>query len=68
MDSMQENEFEKVVQQKMEVFKLNPSDKKNIFHGVILLPRGIWPVKKLVNELRSLPPSVTIKIDPDSLL
>ena len=26
MDSMQENEFEKVVQQKMEVFKLNPSD------------------------------------------
>jgi primosomal protein N' (replication factor Y) len=37
-------------------------------HGVILLPKGQWVDAKLLDVLRSLPPSITVKIDPDTLL
>lgn len=40
----------------------------HILHGVIRLPRTEWPDRELIPKLRSLPPSVTIKVDPDSLL
>ena len=46
------------------------SEQKQMFilHGVIMLPRGEWPHMKLIQKLRSLPPSISIKIDPDTLL
>jgi primosomal protein N' len=40
----------------------------SIIHGLIKLPEGGWPNSDLIDKLRSLPPSVKIKIDPETLL
>lgn len=40
----------------------------HILHGLIRLRRDSWPNKSLVDKLRGLPPSVIIKVDPESLL
>ncbi len=40
----------------------------HILHGLIRLPRGKWVDESLVSKLRSLPPSVVVKVDPESLL
>lgn len=40
----------------------------SIIHGLIKLPEGGWPNSDLVEKLRTLPPNVKIKIDPESLL
>ena len=37
-------------------------------HGIIRLPFGSWPKTELLSKLRSLPPSVSINVDPESLL
>ncbi len=39
-----------------------------VLHGLIKLPRGKWIDPDLLAKLKSLPPSVSIKVDPDSLL
>lgn len=39
-----------------------------VLHGLIKLPRGKWIDPDLLAKLKSLPPSVGIKVDPDSLL
>jgi primosomal protein N' (replication factor Y) len=39
-----------------------------VLHGLMRLTRGNWPVTDIVHKLRSLPPFVTVNIDPDSLL
>jgi primosomal protein N' (replication factor Y) len=40
----------------------------HIVNGLIVLPRGEWIDKPLLQKLRSLSPEYQIKIDPDSLL
>ncbi len=40
----------------------------HILHGLIRLARGKWVDESLVAKLRSLPPMVSIKVDPESLL
>ncbi|MDE1974928.1 MAG: hypothetical protein KGI49_00205 [Patescibacteria group bacterium] len=40
----------------------------SVIHGLIRLPEHDWPDGELVRFLRSLPPEVIIKIDPESLL
>lgn len=40
----------------------------HILHGLIRIPASDWPQIALIEKLRSLPPSVTIKVDPESLL
>ncbi len=42
--------------------------REHVMHGLLLLPKGEWPDLKLAEKLRRLPPSVTVKIDPDTLL
>jgi len=39
-----------------------------VLHGLIRLKNEKWPSTELVHKIRSLPPSVTVKVDPDSLL
>jgi primosomal protein N' (replication factor Y) len=39
-----------------------------ILHGLIRLPKDKWVDQDLLMKLRSLPPSVSIKVDPESLL
>ena len=39
-----------------------------VLHGLMRIPRGNWPSESLSNKLRSLPPSVSVNIDPESLL
>ncbi|MEQ1561198.1 MAG: hypothetical protein ABL899_00580 [Nitrospira sp.] len=47
----------------------NPGIKgKHTMHGLISLLKGQWVDKTLLEKLRGLPPNVTIKIDPDTLL
>lgn len=48
----------------------NPTSTKSapIMYGLIRIPRGIWPDKKLYALLRSLPPSVRIIINPDRIV
>ncbi len=41
---------------------------KSVIHGLIKVPNHAWPDIELVNKLRSLPPNVMIKINPESLL
>lgn len=37
-------------------------------NAVLKLERGIWPDRRLVSKLMSLPPHFEVKIDPDSVL
>jgi primosomal protein N' (replication factor Y) len=47
----------------------NPGNtKKFTVHGLISLEKDSWVNKELLDKLRSLPPYVSIRIDPDSLL
>ncbi len=39
-----------------------------VLHGLIRLPTEKWPNEDLNKKLRSLPPSVIVKVDPDTLL
>ncbi len=39
-----------------------------VLHGLIRIPREKWIDPVLVEKLRSLPPSVTVKVDPETLL
>lgn len=39
-----------------------------VLHGLIRLPIDKWPNEDLSNKLRSLPPSVIVKVDPETLL
>lgn len=41
---------------------------RSVIHGLIKVPRREWPDAELVGKIRSLPPSVTVKVDPESLL
>lgn len=40
----------------------------SIIHGLLRLPEGGWPNSDLIAKLRSLPPNVKVKVDPESLL
>lgn len=40
----------------------------SIIHGLVKVKRENWPDEALAGKLRLLPPSVTIKINPESLL
>ncbi len=40
----------------------------SIIHGLIKMESHSWPNLTLVNKLRSLPPNVIIKVNPESLL
>lgn len=40
----------------------------SIIHGLIKLPEGGWPNSDLIDKLRSLPPNVKVKVNPESLL
>lgn len=40
----------------------------SLLHGLITVELKAWPDQKLVAILRALPPSVTVKINPESLL
>lgn len=66
------NEMEKLVDflkpQTVSVFESFITGKEYTAHGLIMLPCKVWVEPELLTKLRSLPPSVTIKIDPDTLL
>ena len=40
----------------------------SVIHGLIKLPEGGWTNSDLIAKLRSLPPCVKVKVDPESLL
>jgi primosomal protein N' (replication factor Y) len=46
----------------------------SLLHGIIRLPSGLsaqtdsWPNVELLSKLRSLPPSISVNVDPESLL
>jgi hypothetical protein len=40
----------------------------SIIHGLLKLPQGGWPNSDLMDKLRTLPPGVKVKIDPETLL
>ena len=42
--------------------------KEYTVHGILMMPKGEWPDATLLSKLRALPPSVSVKIDPDTLL
>lgn len=39
-----------------------------VMHALIKLSRGEWPEEKLLEKLRSLPPSYAVNVDPESIL
>ncbi|MDP3962404.1 MAG: hypothetical protein Q8Q03_00850, partial [bacterium] len=39
-----------------------------VLHGLIRLPKDKWVDASLVEKLRSLPPNVTVRVDPETLL
>jgi len=41
---------------------------KNVLHGLIKIERKNWVDEILLEKLKSLPPNILIKVDPDSLL
>ncbi len=41
---------------------------KSVIHGLIKIDRNLWPDHTLIEKLRSLSPSVKVKIQPESLL
>lgn len=41
---------------------------KYALNALIRVPRNTWPDKKLLIQLRSLPPNITINVDPEHIL
>jgi primosomal protein N' (replication factor Y) len=41
---------------------------KSVIHGLIKINRNLWPDRELMEKLRTLPPSVKIKVQAESLL
>lgn len=41
---------------------------KSVIHGLMKIPASSWPDMEVVSKLRLLPPNVSVKIDPESLL
>lgn len=41
---------------------------KSVIHGLIKIPTHAWPDSELAVKLRSLPPNVMVKVNPESLL
>lgn len=41
---------------------------KSVIHGLISIDSNAWPDQSLVAKLRSLPPGISVKVDPESLL
>ncbi len=41
---------------------------KSIIHGLVKIASHAWPDPELIKKLRSLPPNVMIKVNPESLL
>jgi primosomal protein N' (replication factor Y) (superfamily II helicase) len=41
---------------------------KYAMHGLIKIPRKEWPNRELLNILYSLPPNITVDVNPESLL
>ena len=39
-----------------------------VLHGLLRLPREKWPDKDILEKLRSLSPSIVVKVDPETLL
>jgi primosomal protein N' len=40
----------------------------SLLHGIIRLSSGSWPNTELLEKFRALPPSVSVNVDPESLL
>ena len=40
----------------------------SVIHGLIKVESSKWPDMELVNKLRSLPPYISVRINPESLL
>ncbi|HTK33617.1 MAG TPA: hypothetical protein VL335_03710 [Candidatus Paceibacterota bacterium] len=40
----------------------------SIIHGLLKMPPEMWPNIELAEKLRNLPPNVSVKVDPESLL
>jgi len=46
-----------------------PSRKGNVVMNVLIrIPTKEWPVQELLQKIRSLPPNIAVRVDPDSLL
>jgi len=41
---------------------------KSVIHGLLKIERNLWPDHSIIERLRSLPPSVKVKVQPESLL
>ena len=54
----------------LDIFPAFTSTVRNnsVIHGLIKVEPGQWPDVELVAKLRSLPPNVSVKINPESLL
>ncbi|MEK7463562.1 MAG: hypothetical protein AAB610_00355 [Patescibacteria group bacterium] len=39
-----------------------------VLHGLLRLPREKWPDRDILEKLRSLSPSIVVKVDPETLL
>lgn len=40
----------------------------SLIHGIIRIPEGQWPDMELISKFRNMPPEISIKINPESLL
>ncbi|MDB5239024.1 MAG: hypothetical protein JWO00_359 [Candidatus Parcubacteria bacterium] len=40
----------------------------SVIHGLVKIQPRLWPETELANKLRSLPPDVSVKVNPESLL
>ena len=47
---------------------IKSADGHFVMHGLLKIPRKDWINEKLLAKLRSLPPQVTVSVDPESLL
>ncbi len=40
----------------------------HVLHGLMRIPQNKWPDSNLIDKIRSLSPSIMIKVDPETLL
>jgi len=54
----------------MDIFPAFTANAKggSVIHGLMKIDPAQWPDAEVVNKLRSLPPNVKVKVDPESLL
>lgn len=68
--TVMKNIQEKLTPQDIDVFPsfTRTARGEYVLHGLLKVPSASWPDQKIISQLKSLPPSIEVNVDPESLI